>query len=194
MLKGLDYIIGCDIYLTDACSLFDLIMPEACYLERFEPYPLTYYAYKGCGGVDVPWTLGIRQPVVPARDDCPSAIEIVNELIDRSGSNEGYWMFLMATKFLKPEYQEGYFDTTRKVDLERLADAVYKSAIDDEHGLEWFKEHGVYTYPRKVEEMYIFANDRPGKVPIYNDCILAMRDRAKRYIDGVGGFGFDFEK
>ena len=193
LMKDLEYIIGCEIYLTDACALFDLIMPEACYLERFEPYPLTYYAYKGCGGMDVPWTLGIRQPVVPARDDCPSAIEIINELVDRSGSNEGYWQVLMMTKFLKPEYLDGYFDITQKLDLEKFSDAVYKSAIDDEHGLDWFKEHGVWTYPRKPEEMYIFANGRPGRVPIYNDCILEMKERARRGIEALGGFGFEFE-
>ncbi len=193
MYKKLDYVIGCDIYMTDASYFFDLMVPEACYLERFEPYPLTYYAYKGCGGVDVPWMLGIRQPVVPARDDCPSAIEIVNELIDRSGNNEGYWMFLMATKFLKEEYLEGYFDTTKRFDLEAFADAVYKSAVDDEHGLEWFKKNGVWTHPRKVEEMYIYANDRPGRVPIYHDVILEAKENCKRAIDGMGGFNFEFE-
>lgn len=193
MLLDFEYIIGCDIYLTDASNLYDLMMPEACYLERFEPYPLTYYAYKGCGGMDVPWTLGIRQPVVPARDDCPSAIDIISELVNRSGSNEGYWQVLMMTKFLKPEYLDGYFDITQKLDLEKFADAVYKSAIDDEHGLEWFKENGVWTYPRKVEEMYIFANNRPGRVPIYNDCILEMKERARRGIEAIGGLGFEFE-
>lgn len=192
MYRGFDYVIGCDIYLTDASNFYDLMMPEACYLERFEPYPLTYYGYKGCGGVDVPWMLSIRQPVVPARDDCPSGIEIISELVDRCGSNEGMWLGCMGGKHIKEEYAKTV-DTTKKFDVELMADIVYKSAIDDDHGLEWFKENGVWTYPRKVEEMYIFANDRPGRVPIYHDLMLEAKEKAKAAVDKMGGFGFEFE-
>ena len=56
---------------------------------------------------------------------------------------------------------------------------MLKSVIDEEHGIEWMKEHGIYTYPRKIDEVYIWANDAPGKVPLYWDFMLEAKEKVE---------------
>lgn len=57
---------------------------------------------------------------------------------------------------------------------------MYKSNIDEEHGLQWFKDNGgVYTYPRKVDEMYIWDAEAPGRIPFYWDFMLEAKEKVE---------------
>ena len=70
--------------------------------------------------------------------------------------------------------------TDRKLDTEEFIDAVYKSNIDEEHGLQWFKDNGGgYTYPRKVDEMYIWDSETAGRIPFYWDFMLEAKEKVE---------------
>ena len=57
---------------------------------------------------------------------------------------------------------------------------MYKSNIDEEHGLQWFKDNGgVYTYPRKVDEMYIWDSETAGRIPFYWDFMLEAKEKVE---------------
>ena len=73
--------------------------------------------------------------------------------------------------------------TDQKLDVERFIDAVFKSIIDEEHGVEWFKENGCYKYPRKVDEAYIWANGDPGRIPLYFDILLEAKDKIDAIVE-----------
>jgi anaerobic selenocysteine-containing dehydrogenase len=51
---------------------------------------------------------------------------------------------------------------------QEIADSVYKSWFGPEHGLEWFKENGVLTWPKRLEEAYWKPFSR-ARVPLYHE-------------------------
>ena len=163
--QDMDFIVGVDIYLNDMSYFSDIMLPEACYLERYDVLPQFYMNHRMIGSLDTPWTLAMWQPVVEPKDGAPGFMEIYAEIADRAGANEFFIPAVCGLYRVKEEYM---LPTDQKLDVEQFIDAVYKSNIDEEHGLQWFKDNGgVYTYPRKVDEMYIWDAEAPGRIPFY---------------------------
>ena len=67
----------------------------------------------------------------------------------------------------------------QKLDVEAFADSILKSNIDEEHDFAWLKEHAVYDHPRTVDEVYIWANGEPGRVPLYFDFLLEAKSKVE---------------
>ena len=179
--QDMDFIVGVDIYLNDMSYFSDIMLPEACYLERYDVLPQFYMNHRMIGSLDTPWTLAMWQPVVEPKDGAPGFMEIYAEIADRAGANEFFIPAVCGLYRVKEEYM---FPTGEKLDVEQFIDAVYKSNIDEEHGLQWFKDNGgVYTYPRKVDEMYIWDAEAPGRIPFYWDFML----EAKEKVEAEGG-------
>ena len=175
--QDMDFIVGVDIYLNDMSYFSDIMLPEACYLERYDVLPQFYMNHRMIGSLDTPWTLAMWQPVVEPKDGAPGFMEIYAEIADRAGANEFLIPAVCGLYRVKEEYM---FPTDQKLDVEQFIDAVYKSNIDEEHGLQWFKDNGgVYTYPRKVDEMYIWDAEAPGRIPFYWDFMLEAKEKVE---------------
>ena len=175
--QDMDFIVGVDIYLNDMSYFSDIMLPEACYLERYDVLPQFYMNHRMIGSLDTPWTLAMWQPVVEPKDGAPGFMEIYAEIADRAGANEFFIPAVCGLYRVKEEYM---FPTDQKLDVEQFIDAVYKANIDEEHGLQWFKDNGgVYTYPRKVDEMYIWDAEAPGRIPFYWDFMLEAKEKVE---------------
>ena len=175
--QDMDFIVGVDIYLNDMSYFSDIMLPEACYLERYDVLPQFYMNHRMIGSLDTPWTLAMWQPVVEPKDGAPGFMEIYAEIADRAGANEFFIPAVCGLYRVKEEYM---FPTDQKLDVEQFIVAVYKSNIDEEHGLQWFKDNGgVYTYPRKVDEMYIWDAEAPGRIPFYWDFMLEAKEKVE---------------
>lgn len=175
--QDMDFIVGVDIYLNDMSYFSDIMLPEACYLERYDVLPQFYMNHRMIGSLDTPWTRAMWQPVVEPKDGAPGFMEIYAEIADRAGANEFFIPAVCGLYRVKEEYM---FPTDQKLDVEQFIDAVYKSNIDEEHGLQWFKDNGgVYTYPRKVDEMYIWDAEAPGRIPFYWDFMLEAKEKVE---------------
>ena len=175
--QDMDFIVGVDIYLNDMSYFSDIMLPEACYLERYDVLPQFYMNHRMIGSLDTPWTLAMWQPVVEPKDGAPGFMEIYAEIADRAGANEFFIPAVCGLYRVKEEYM---FPTDQKLDVEQFIDAVYRSNIDEEHGLQWFKDNGgVYTYPRKVDEMYIWDAEAPGRIPFYWDFMLEAKEKVE---------------
>lgn len=175
--QDMDFIVGVDIYLNDMSYFSDIMLPEACYLERYDVLPQFYMNHRMIGSLDTPWTLAMWQPVVEPKDGAPGFMEIYAEIADRAGANEFFIPAVCGLYRVKEEYM---FPTDQKLDVEQFIDAVHKSNIDEEHGLQWFKDNGgVYTYPRKVDEMYIWDAEAPGRIPFYWDFMLEAKEKVE---------------
>lgn len=178
--KSYKYVIGCDIYLNESSYFYDLVLPEACYLERREALSLHFLNHRNIGGVSQPWPVTAWQPVVEPKDGVLSSLHIFAELADRNGKNAE---FISVMNMMYRVKEELSVDLTKKLDPEEFTDSVLKSNIDEEHGVQWFRDNGgVYTYPRKVEEVYIWADGRPGRVPLYFDFMLECKKRVEEKV------------
>ncbi|MEE0704770.1 MAG: molybdopterin-dependent oxidoreductase [Adlercreutzia sp.] len=178
VLSEMDFIVGCDISLNETSYFSDIMIPEACYLERYDVLPQWFLNHRQPGGMNVPWTVEFWQPVVPAKDDAPGYMDIWGELVWRAGaeSNAAFIGALNGMYRLKEEYA---LPLDERLDPERFVDSVFKSFIDEEHGIDWFREHGVYTRPRKVDEVYIWDSESAGRIPFYWDFMLEAKEKVE---------------
>ncbi|BAK44014.1 molybdopterin-dependent oxidoreductase [Eggerthella sp. YY7918] len=169
-----DYVVGWDIYLNDTSYYADLMLPEASYLERYDPLPSNFNNHTTPGGVNVPWAVTINQPVVPARDDAPCVLQVWSDLADRAGATANL-VGSLNVEFKVKEELSVPFD--KKLDIYEYMDSIYKSVVDEEHDLAWFQENGVYTHDRDVDEVYIWAQGDPGRVPLYWDFAYEIKEK-----------------
>lgn len=169
-----DYVVGWDIYLNDTSYYADLMIPEACYLERYDPLPSNFFNHTNPGGIDVPWAVSLNRPVVPARDDAPCVLQVWSDLADRAGATANLIGSLNIEFKVKDELSVPF---DKKLDIREYMDSIYKSVVDESHDLAWFEENGVYTHPRDVDEVYIWANGDPGRVPLYWDFAFEIKEK-----------------
>lgn len=172
-LKSFDFIYGLDIYLNDSSYFYDLVIPEACYLERLDPFPNQFLNHHTINGMDINWSMSIRQPIVPPKDGVLSTGEFLLELADRLGLTP-YWNGILSFFYaLSPEYA---LDPMKKYTWEEIVDRVYKNVFGEEKGMEWFKEHGVLTWPKRLEEVYLFPFMK-ARLPIYFEFMLEAKEK-----------------
>jgi molybdopterin-containing oxidoreductase family molybdopterin binding subunit len=171
-LRSFEYMISIDIYKSDGTFFADLLLPEACYLERFDCLPNDSAGNHHCvGNLQTPWHLSIRQPVVPARDGAPGGMDIVLELAYRTGKLPIYLTILNQMFRMSGENE---LDVTKKYTFPEILDHMYKAWAGPERGLEWFKKNGVLTWDRKPEEVYLYPYVRHDRIPLYNDQFIRM--------------------
>lgn len=80
-IRSMDFVVACDVYITETAALADIILPESTYLERDESiydYSLKFPAY------------AIRQPVVKTIGDTKPCWQIWRELAIKMGLGEYY--------------------------------------------------------------------------------------------------------
>ena len=183
IFKDFEYVIGVDLFLNDSSYFYDLFLPEASYLERIDPMPHFFLNHRVIGGVDIPWAYPVWQKVEEPKDGVMSIFEIMGELADRKGMNEAYIGLLNGVYRVKPEYS---IPMDQKFNMEGFADSVTRSVLDDKVDYAWLKENGVYTHPRDVDEMYIWANDAPGKVPLYWDFMFEAKEKIEAAVADLG--------
>jgi len=141
----------------------DLLLPEATDLESTQmirmggtKYMEQFWDYKG---------VVLRQKAVEPQGDCRDFTWISTQLAKRTGLLEPYVAALnRGVSGVAPLKGEGYdysLDPAREPAPEQIWDAVCRaasvtlSAGKQEHGLEWFQEHGFYAVAMSRLEWYL---------------------------------------
>jgi anaerobic selenocysteine-containing dehydrogenase len=147
------------LFLDEATYFSDIVLPASSYLER-----LSHTADWMASNTPVgEWCYHVRQPVVDPIAQRRSACEVILELVERlEMRDEFYALVNLILKLTEPHT----LDPSRFHSWEEIVDRRYKSLFGDNHGLDWFKEHGLLKWPKKVEEVYWKPFSR-ARVPIY---------------------------
>jgi molybdopterin-containing oxidoreductase family molybdopterin binding subunit len=72
-----------------------------------------------------------------------------------------------------------------KLTVEEMSDRVFRNNHGEDHGIDWFKEHGFLRWPKKPEEAYW----RPfidARVPIYIHELAYYGPKIKKLAEGAG--------
>ena len=177
------FIVSLSLFLDESTELADIVLPDACYLERLDIQADWQSSFSP---VDE-WTYHIHQPVVEPMFQRRPAHEVYLELAERLGIL-GDMYRAMNKRF---NFQEPYtLDPAKKYTWEEIVDCWTKGYFGPEHGLEWFREHGLIHWPKKVEEVYWrpFVN---GRTPIYFEHFLAVGEQIEKLKKEHGIPGFD---
>jgi len=181
LYKGIPFIVSFNILPTEFDEGFaDIVLPDTCYLEA----PVWWYGtnpkFQGPPAMK-DWNWSIGQPVVEPQYQRRFVVDVIFDICDRLGLrkelNEALnrQQQLTENSQLKPE---------EKVTMEEIGDRVLKQRFGDNHGWEWFKEHGFYRWPKRVEEAYWrwFTEIR---VPVYFEWMTDLGRKIREKAEGV---------
>ncbi|MFQ5848015.1 MAG: molybdopterin-dependent oxidoreductase [Candidatus Methylomirabilales bacterium] len=184
-LAKFDFVVSFDLFLNETSDFADIILPDGSYLEVLDPRPNFPFIFNHPAGPGQ-WGWPIRQPVVPLTQERRSAREVLLDLAGRLGLRPEMNMALNVFYGLDGAY---LLDPKRAYTFEEIADRELQHKFGPERGLSWFKEHGVITWPKRVEEVY-WRPFLDVRVPIYWEFMIEL-GRKIREIAGSRGMTFD---
>ena len=161
-LKKYKFFVSFDLLMTETSEFADIVLPDCDYLQSQDSrsnFPFIFSLPAGMGE----WCWPIRQPVVEAYGEQRRAADVLLELADRVGFRGDLNAAYNASYNLEPPYR---LEGDQSYTYEEICDADLKNNFGPEMGYDWFKEHGLYKWPKKPEEVYwrAFVDVR---VPIY---------------------------
>ncbi|OGA36994.1 MAG: molybdenum enzyme, large subunit,related to phenylacetyl-CoA: acceptor oxidoreductase [Betaproteobacteria bacterium RIFCSPLOWO2_12_FULL_62_13b] len=176
------FIVSIDLFETETTRFADIALPDLGYLQQLSSrtsWPFFFCSMPGGLG-DWSWT--IRQPVLPPEGEQRAFQDVLLELADRIGMRADLNAAFNAVIDLAPEHR---LQGERRYSWEEICDADLKGNFGPERGLEWFKQHGVVSWPKKPEEVYW----RPfvdARVPIYWEFLTVTGEKIAAIADKCG--------
>jgi len=172
-LAGYKFMVSFDLFETETTRFADIVLPDCSYLQSLDSrtsFPFFFCSMPGGMG-DWSWT--IRQPVLAPDGDQRPFAEIMLELADRVGMRAEMNATYNGLLNLAPEYR---LQGDRRYSFQEICDAELKSNFGPERGLEWFKEHGQMSWPKKPREVYWrpFVDVR---VPVYWEFMVDVGEK-----------------
>jgi len=187
-LKSVDFFVSFDIILNETTDFADIVLPDTCYLERFDPNPNFPFIFNHPGGMGE-WGWPLRQPVVDIPQQRRGFVDVMLELANRVGVTDP--MNLAFNVYFKID--EPYaLKVGQKYNWEEITDRVLRNNFGDERGLDWFSEHGVITWPKKVEEVY-WKPFVPVRIPVYFEFFQTIEEKTRPIAEKYG-FDMDFSR
>ena len=180
-LARIPFIVSFDITLTEFSEFADIVLPDTCYLESLDSRPNVPFIFNHPAGLGE-WSWPIRQPVVPPAGQRRLATDVLVELVDRLGIREEVNAVANTPLQLDGSHR---LEFGTRYSYEEICDRELKSHFGAARGLAWFKEHGVISWPKRVEEVYwrAFLGVR---VPIYWEFLIGLNRNAKRIANAHG--------
>ena len=166
------------LFLDESTYLSDIVLPAASYLERLS-HTADWISSNSPVGE---WCYHVRQPVVGQIAERRSACDVLLELVERLGMRDEFYNFVNLMLEVKTPYA---LETDSRYSWEEIVDRRYKSLFGAERGLEWFKEHGLIKWPKKVEEVYWkpFSHTR---VPLYFEWFKPLGEKVRAMSEKLG--------
>ncbi len=141
----------------------DILLPDATDLESLQliriggsKYQEQFWKTKG---------FALRQPIVAPQGEARDMTEVATELVKRLGLLEKYTASINKGAGGVPLRTEAYdyaLDVAREHSRDEIWDAVCRAASSEvsegreEHGLDWWREHGMMTAPFPQTDWYLF--------------------------------------
>jgi molybdopterin-containing oxidoreductase family molybdopterin binding subunit len=174
-------------YHDETTNFADIVLPETQGLERLGGLTydsLTANAYVSAVAPGESWAFNVQQPVVEPAGETRSWIEVLVDLAGRLGVTEELNRSFNAYARLEGPNR---LEPDRAYTWPEMLDRQLKSLIDDEHGLDYFKEHGYYStgVQRAVEHSYT----RPfhsARIPLYLEHFIRAGENVRAYMDARG--------
>ena len=187
-LKRIPFMFSFDLFLNETTDFADIVLPDTSYFERYDAVPNEPFIFNHTAGLGT-WGWPIRQPVIPNQGERRDMAEVLLELADRIGIRSKINQHFNEYFELSEPYQ---LKGDKKYSWEEICDRRLKEVFGEKRGLNWFKENGVITWPKKVEEVY-WRSHLNVRVPIYMEFIKKLHDRTKELCETKYGIDMDWE-
>lgn len=160
------FVISVSLYSDETAeALADIVLPDASYLERLD------LPSRGSPPGLGEWAYQLRQPVVPPLFQRRPFSEVLLEIGERLGIIDAMNARISLLHGLRLPYalnpEEGY-------SWQEIADRVCQAWFGPEHGLAWFRQNGILTWPKRLEEAY-WRPFGQGRVPLHPEWLPDWR-------------------
>ena len=186
-LRRIPFQISFATHHDETTQFADLLLPDGHGLERLGGIAyntLSANSYTSAARPGEQWAFNLQQPVVAPAGEARFWIEVLIDLAHRLGITEEFNRSFNALCALSGPHR---LEPDRAYAWPELLDRYLKSLCGDEHGLDYFREHGYYStgVTRAVEHSYprIFHTAR---VPLYLEHFLSAGKDVKSYMDARG--------
>ena len=144
------FVVSVGLYSDETAeALADIVLPDACYLEGLDPLPNLPQQQPAAGRGD--WAYQLRQPAVPLMAQRRHFSEVLLEVGERLGIADAMKAGLNGMYGLRPPHA---LSPGERYSWVEMVDRIYQGWFGSEHGLAWFRQNGVITWPKRLEEAY----------------------------------------
>ncbi len=181
-IKDIPLVVVFEIFNTELTEGFaDIVLPDTCYLEEVSWVEGYAFNFNHAFGMD-DWCYHIQQPVVEPQREVRNVNDVIREILHCLGRTPqvnafyNYFCEFDEENKLKPD---------EKLTQTEMCDKALKHFFGEEHGWEYFKEHGFLRWPKRVEEAYwrYFIDARH---PIYLEYMIDIGERVKEVTQELG--------
>jgi anaerobic selenocysteine-containing dehydrogenase len=189
-LKKFNFIFSFQLYVTEfEDAVADIILPDTCFLERFTPavsFPSTFSHPQG----EDDWGWTVRQPAIEPLYERRDFNVVMLDICKRLGIAHKYYKGLNDTVVMRyggPMSEKYKLAEDGSVDYswEEVCDHLLKDRFGEEHGLEYIKKHGVFTWPKKKEDVY-WKWFLPVRVPVYFEYFIEGGEKISKLMKSYG--------
>lgn len=166
------FIISFDLFLTETSDFADIVLPDCDYLQSYDSRPTFPFIFGHPAGMGE-WCWGIRQPAVGPDGEQRRFADVLLEIAERVGFRPDMNAAINGFLNLEPPYR---LLPSRSYSWDEVCDHELKNNFGPERGLEWFKQNGVYKWPKTPDEAYWRATTE-ARVPIYWEFLLDVYDK-----------------
>ena len=162
--KSIGLVVGFAVEINETHELDDLVLPMPTYLEEN-----TFGTYDAVCGEGVAFH-AVQQQVVPPPEGVRMPMDVMREVYERAGVLDDVLVALNKGLKIKEPY---LLERGRRYTAAEILDRQAKSLYGEEHGWDFFKEHGVLVWERSVRERYPGAFI-DGRIPVYMENYLDL--------------------
>jgi anaerobic selenocysteine-containing dehydrogenase len=181
-LQEIPYIVVYDIFNNELTEGFaDIVLPGVSYLEDADASGFAGQNFNHAFGTS-DWCYHIVQPVVQLKGERRRWQGVLYDIACRLGAREKYFKTINESLHLEGKYA---FKPEDDYSGEELVNRLAKKLFGDDHGWEWFKEHGFIRWPKKAEDAY-WRYSVDARVPIYLEYLVEIREKIKTINEETG--------
>jgi molybdopterin-containing oxidoreductase family molybdopterin binding subunit len=173
------------VFPDETNQFADLLLPDTHSLERLVPLVSNpYYFFTNSTNPDEHYTWNLQQPVVKAVPAARPWGEVLLDTAERMGLEADLYSGFNAVFRLTGVHQ---LRRDRHYSWEDISDAWMRFICGDEHGLEYFKEHGFYKSPVTRSGKAAYPRAFHGsRIPLYMEHYIDAGEMVKAYTDSRG--------
>ncbi len=181
LFKKFKFVIQFALEINEATEMADLVLPNAHWAERYDPFANLPFKFQGVGEQD--WYWFFRRPMVqPPDPEIKHWMDIMLEIYDRVGVMPDLLNWCNILWSLKPE---NAFDPQKKYTRMEMYDHFMK----DRHGvgIDYYEKSGtqVLRMKKEVDEKYP-GPFVPGRYNIYMEYWINAGEDVKRVVTEMG--------
>ncbi len=179
--QSMKFIAGFAVEINETNLFDDIVLPFPTYLERYDfNTGSAAHSIPPCGQEAFHWQ--VRHPVVELPPGMRHQQDVLVEIADRVGILGDLYRLLNHTYMLKDGYA---LQPGRRYPAAEIVDNTARQWFGEDHNLDWFREHGVISLPRDIEESYIGPYLK-ARLPIYLEHMLQKKEELQEVLGRMG--------